>query len=77
MNALTTIFLGVSSVYVGGMIGDHYSESRPEAKAYISGIGPLIAFPLVFLAYSIFSNFWLSMLSYSVTYFPAEMWLGV
>lgn len=76
INAITTIVLGVSSAYIGGAIGDYYQATHPEAKAFVSGFGPLVSFPFIFVSFIIAQNFWFSISMYSITYFPAEMWLG-
>jgi len=66
----------VSSSYFGGAISDHYSSTHPEAKALVSGVGPLVAYPFIIVCFAISHNFWLSIFMYGISYFPAEMWLG-
>ena len=45
-------------------------------KALVGGLGALASFPFIFIAFTISNNFWISMVTYSVSYFPGEMWLG-
>jgi hypothetical protein len=70
------LIVGVSASYSGGAISDYFSETHPEVKGLVGGIGALTAYPFLVLSFAISHNFWLSMFSFSVSYFPGEMWLG-
>mmetsp|Transcript_1220 Transcript_1220/g.1103 ORF Transcript_1220/g.1103 Transcript_1220/m.1103 type:complete len:317 (-) Transcript_1220:13-963(-) len=76
LNALTILILGVGASATGGYLSDIFSETKPQVKAFVGGFGALISYPFVVIAFAISRNFWLSMASYSISYFPAEMWLG-
>ena len=76
MNSLTVFILGVTSAYTGGAIGDYFENTHPESKALISGVGPLISYPFIVICFTLSSSFWLSVISYSFSYFTAELWLG-
>ena len=76
INALTILILGVSASYTGGYVSDLYAGTKPQMKALVGGLGAVVSFPFIIIAFTLSNNFWVSMISYLVSYFPGEMWLG-
>lgn len=71
-----TLILGVSASYTAGYLADKFSATRPYVKPIIGGVGSLLTFPLVLVAFTLSHNFWLSLVAVTISAFPGEMWLG-
>ena len=85
-SSCSILILGMISAYTGGVISDYFDESnindpkmehraKPQCKALIVAVGGAIAFPMILIAFSFSSNFWLSITLYSLSFLSAEMWL--
>ena len=81
MNAFVTIFGGMPSSYLGGLLGDYFESEKGgnhlQSKGYISGFGALIACIFIITCYLIQINFWVSIASLYLAYLSAEVWLGI
>jgi len=76
INGVSLITINIAAAYTGGALGDHYDKRKPQVKSIIAGIGPLISFPFLIIAFIFSNNFWLSVILFVSSFFFAEMWMG-
>ena len=76
MNAVVVIGGGLPASMLGGYLSDKLEPRFGSVKGLIAGLGALTAVPFIVIAYSISDNFWVSIFSYYIAYFLAEMWYG-
>ena len=66
----------MSSVYIGGFISDKFEPVYLPTKGMVWGIGALIWYPLLFVAFAIVDNFWVSISIYFVSVFFGEAYIS-
>ena len=69
LSAAALLVCGLSSVLLGGAIGDRYSKKEPRTNAFICMGSAIAAIPAVTLCCLLQNNFWLSMAMCSLTIF--------
>ena len=74
--AITIIGGGLPASIAGGYISDRFESTIPHIRGLISGLGALIAVPFIFITFIIQPDFWVSIVSYFIAYFAAEMWFA-
>ena len=57
---LIVLFGGMTSSFLGGLMGDKYIDKHPRAYSNICMFGSLIAWPFMVASVLITNNFWLS-----------------
>jgi len=68
--------LGMSAAYLGGFIGDKFESKYPATKALIGFSSSILAFPFIFLSYTVSTTFYFSISMYACSYFISELWYG-
>lgn len=69
ISAISLLLFGMSSVLLGGYVGQKYEKKYTRTNAFICLFGVLAAIPLITAGTLIQGNFWLSMLAFSLTIF--------